>query len=366
MKYNNVDIGIPVRSFDNYYVGVEYYPDSTLLFFLNNNDFSVDWIEKVNEEMFLVSIVDSVAIMYHYSKPNYYYRYKIKERKLERLDGELVLVYAWNNGLELKFDRDNLSYFICDLTGRIIYTLVKETNQSYEWIKFGILIFDRFNKSNSLVKCLDPADGKEKWRFAITAEIIRLETYKGLIILEYNSYNNVIRNEGHSEIDLYNSNTFTLALDETSGSEVWKFPFAYSKIDYENGLILFGNDDIQNNARVLEVDIFTGAIITELLVSPSTEFGYYPYFSDREGIYYKTRKGAFGKVKKTDGVILWEFDLLDDHGNKRRITDWLLLGNGNLVLRSLPYHQKDSDIKCIFNPSENIAFSKVQYGERID
>ena len=84
---------------------------------------------------------------------------------------------------------------------------------------------------------------------------------------------------------------------------------------------------------------------------------------DKIGILYTTHQGSFGKVSKTTGTILWEFDLIDPQGPKRKLSDWLLLGNGNLVLQAMPNHP-NGDLTCIFNPEENIAFSKIKDGQR--
>jgi len=195
---------------------------------------------------------------------------------------------------------------------------------------------------NGLIKCTDLNSGEEKWRKILNGKIVRIESYNDSVI-----------------IDCYDKLGFTIALDIETGKVVWKHLFSYSKIDYDNGVILSGKD-----RNILEVEVSTGRIKNDLTVNVPIHLGYNPHFTDDDGIYYLTHDHSFGKVRKADGTILWEFDLIDEKGEKRKLSDWLLLGNGNLVLQAIPNHP-NGDLTCVFNPKENLQYSKVKDGRRI-
>lgn len=69
--------------------------------------------------------------------------------------------------------------------------------------------------------------------------------------------------------------------------------------------------------------------------------------------------GKFGKVNKYNGIIEWEFDLIDKLGVKRKIIDWNLLLNGSLIIKVM-LNYKNGDIICIFNLKENINYLKIE------
>ena len=68
------------------------------------------------------------------------------------------------------------------------------------------------------------------------------------------------------------------------------------------------------------------------MVSPRGDLGYYPHFVDEEGIYYTTHQGAFGKVDKVNGQILWEFDLIDEKGEKQKAFGLVTIGKWQFSL----------------------------------
>ena len=144
----------------------------------------------------------------------------------------------------------------------------------------------------------------------------------------------------------------------------------YHQIDHQRKVVLIGNINSRlSNGKIeslslVKLNIRDGNVLTNVEVIPSIERVPNFHFVDEIGIYYTSHDGSFGKISKTDGAILWEFDLIDNKGEKRKVSDWLLLGNGNLVLQAAPNHP-NGELTCIFNPEENLKYSKVKNGIRV-
>jgi len=241
-----------------------------------------------------------------------------------------------------------------------------------KFISSGILIYQNNEKENNWIKCLNPDGGDEIWKVEFSWQFVRLETFDNLIILEYHAFDKIRTDKGHAgERDWYNPDRYTIVLNGDTGEEIWRYSNSYHHIDYENEAVLIGNiKSFLPNGKieklsVVELDIYNGNVLTEIEVKPPIERIHDLHFVDGVGIYYTSHDGSFGKINKADGAILWEFDLVDNKGEKRKISDWLLLGNGNLVLQTLPNHP-NGDFTCIFNPIENMEYSNVIDGVRLN
>ena len=118
------------------------------------------------------------------------------------------------------------------------------------------------------------------------------------------------------ETDWCNPEIFVIVLDTKTGQEKWRASGGYHNIDRMRNSIL------SRGTRAIEYELQTGIIICE---QPVTKEGdnwiELVYYSDNEGFYYKDIKGFFGKVRKRDGVVEWEFYLYDDSMIKRQIGD---------------------------------------------
>ena len=356
MKYSVINQhGIGVK-YNSNLVNCVIEGNNSKLIFRSPNDYSL-FNEIVLEGGYAISSFHKDGIvLYNFRKEGFLF-YRNDNKNIESSNSKVTLQYVWDNGLKLYLDREKKE-FIVKTKALDIFKFRYKFPIVNRWHNFGILIFQNNEKENNWIQCLDPNGGKEKWRKELPWQFVRLETYKDLIILEYQAYDNIRSDKGYEgERDWYNPNRFTIAVDGETGEERWRREISYTKIDRESGVILAGND------RVVEVDLETGNTLTEVLVSPRGNLGYYPHFVDEEGIYYTTHQGAFGKVDKVNGQILWEFDLIDEKGEKRKLSDWLLLGNGNLVLQAMSNHP-NGDLTCVLNPNENAAFSKVKEGIR--
>ncbi|NND06733.1 MAG: PQQ-like beta-propeller repeat protein [Saprospiraceae bacterium] len=195
--------------------------------------------------------------------------------------------------------------------------------------------------SGSFIRSTNLLTREENWRIELEGKVVRLDYFGNNILLE-----------------CYDKSGFTIVLNIENGQECWRREMSYVAIDRNSKTVLFGGNSIT------EIVVSSGEIKTELIVKPNISSGCVPHFTDDDGIYYLSNDHSFGKVNRNSGKIKWEFDLIDSKGAKRKLSDWFLLGNGNLVLQSMPNHP-NGDLTCIFNPNENLNFSKVKSGERI-
>jgi len=271
------------------------------------------------------------------------------------MSGNLFPMFKWE--LEnLYYNLESKQYVVNHVDGQKLFEFKFKSPIVTKYLSCGILLFQNNEKENNWIKCLDPNGGHEKWKIEYPWKIIRLEIYQNIIILEYHAYDNLRSDKGYEgERHWYKPNKFTIAINGESGAEIWRQPFAYSKIDYKNGVILSGGGVSHlNNPQVYVVDIESGKLLSNLQVNQEVQLGYYPHFVDETGIYYTVHSGSFGKIDKSNGSIIWEFDLTDSHGKKRKISDWLLLENGKLVLQTLANHP-NGGFTCIFDPLENLS-----------
>src|SRR5690606_22043526 len=157
--------------------------------------------------------------------------------------------FGWSSGIVLNLDRKECVYKCLTENNEEVFVFEPKYPLSYKWFKYGILIFSNNEKENNWIKCLDPDGGKEKWKVDFPWQFVRLETYKNLIVLEYQAYDTIRTDKGYEgERDWYNPNRCTIVLNGETGEELWKLRFVYSRIDHEKGVVLSGND-----SRVLEV-----------------------------------------------------------------------------------------------------------------
>lgn len=354
MNYKLVDYPLQNRSYSDLIINCRNTKEETELSFLSRNDYNLVGSFDIKEETFISSINKGEIILYHFSKPGYY---KVDIDAMDKLfvQNDLVPEYTWESGVILCLDRVNRFYKCIVEGGKEVFSFEPKYPISNQWFKYGILFYQNDGKENNWIKCLNPNDGHDLWKIELPWQFVRLESYQGLLILDYHAYENIRTDEAHNgERDWSNPSRYTIAINGETGDELWRRPFSYSKLDRDRGVILSGNDN-----NLLEVQVDTGEIISDIEINLPTHLGYNPHFTDDDGIYYLTQDHSFGKASKSDGTILWEFDLFDEKGEKRKLSDWLLLGNGNLVLQAMPNHP-NGDLTCIFNPEENMEFSKVK------
>ncbi|MBK7787924.1 MAG: PQQ-binding-like beta-propeller repeat protein [Saprospiraceae bacterium] len=370
MKYEVVDQPLQNRSHSKLIINCRNNMDITKLNFLSREDYQLNGSIDIGEEVFLASINGGEIILYHFNKPGFY-KVEIDSKKMLFVQKDDVPEYKWKSGVTLFLDRVNRNY-ICKVKGKDeVFSFEPNFPISYRWFDCGILFYQNNEKENSWIKCLNPDGGSEKWKKQFAWQFARLEAYDNLIVLEYHAYDKIRTDEGYEgERDWYDPNKYTIVLDGDTGEEIWQYPNGYHQIDYEKGIVLIGNINSRlssgkiESLSVVELKINDGNVLSEVVVRPAIERVTNFHFVDESGIYYTSHDGSFGKISKTDGTILWEFDLIDDKGEKRELTDWLLLGNGNLVLQAMPNHP-NGDLTCVFNPEENMEYSRVKNGIRI-
>lgn len=327
----------------------------------------------IKHSNFNYSIVDDLIITYSlisYFK-DFIYFYDTTESRIKRLavndftiaemEGCLFPKFNWLN-FQGVFNIEKQKYQIFDKNGQSVF----ESSfypPPMKFANFGILTYIMNSKENSWISCLDPNGGKEMWRIDFDWKISRLEIHKDLIVISYHAYERFRMDEGYEgQRHWYNPYKYTIVIDGGTGKEIWRFDEQYDYIDFNNEVVLVkkNHEVIDGKIRsmsVIELDIHTGKDLTNVLLSPVKPFGVIPSFVDSEFIYYKVYKGPFGKISKKTGKIVWEFDLIDPYGNKRMVNDWILLGNGKLVLQPPP--NKDGTFTCIFDPEENMEFANI-------
>ncbi|SMG52298.1 hypothetical protein SAMN05661096_03909 [Marivirga sericea] len=279
------------------------------------------------------------------------------EKKIYREEGEFYLISKMKENV-LRYSPSEKVY-VSEISGSEIFRYQKPKLNELFFYKNFIIEAEMFHKKqNNWLKCIEPSTGNEKWRLDFEWQIVRCEAYQHLLILDYNHYELRTDKGYEDQMNWENPIKYTIAINAETGDEAWRHNFRYNTIDYENGLVLSGGHTAKS------VDMATGKLTRDVTIIPEDLYGYRLRFSDEEGFYYIHHRGSFGKISKTSGNVLWEFDLLDEQGAKRKLTDWLLLGNGKLVLSTLPNHP-NGDFTCIFDPEENMEYSNIIDGKRV-
>lgn len=244
------------------------------------------------------------------------------------------------------------------------------------FLPLGILEYYNQTKTNNWLRLIDPATGNEKWKINYPYEIGRVQECNDIIILNYAEYSGIRVDDGYEgEIDWGNPLRYNIALNSETGKEVWKILRPRHGIDHNidktRGTFLCMQSNFYNkqygvieSANVLEIDIKTGNRLLDIEVKPLDAMGFIPHFADEEAVYYTNHYGSFGKIRRNDGLVEWEFDLVDEKKGKRKVLNWLKLGNGKFVLQTHPNH-KNGDLTCIFDPLLNLEEASVRDGVRI-
>lgn len=274
----------------------------------------------------------------------------------------LVPEYKWNS-LLCYFNQQNRSNEIRDSSNKLLFSYQFKHPIAYQCVSGGILEYFKFEKTKNWIRCLDPNGGREKWKISFSWKIARLEVYENLIILNYLAYENIRSDPGYEgQIHWESPNEYTIVIDSDTGKEVWRLPFRYHFMDRQNGIVLTArinefnkNTGATVSASAIEIDIKTGKILTDINISPMDHFGYKIRLADTDAIYYSNHYFGFGKIRKNDGVIEWEFNLTNEKGEKNKIVDFILLGNKKLLLSSLT-----EPLIYIFDPYENLEYSTIK------
>ena len=349
-------------------------------FLVGSSNVNDGWIKKLSTEDYSeVAHIEISYNVYSYLKDGLYF-YHSKDKSIKLLDvdsfrisnipGHLFPKYKWED-LICHHNLLSKEYEVFSKQGDKTFEFKYQNPLATNFINSGILLYQNNEKKNNWIRCLNPDGGSEKWKKEFSWQFVRLETYDNLIVLEYQAYDKIRTDKGYEgERDWYNPDKYTIVLDGDTGVEIWRYPNSYHQIDYEKGVVLIGNVKSRlpsgkiESLSAVELNIRDGNVLTNVEVTPSIERVPNFHFVDESGIYYTSHDGTFGKISKTAGAILWEFDLIDEKGEKRQLSDWLLLGNGNLVLQAMSNHS-NGNLTCIFNPEENLEYSKVNNGERI-
>lgn len=356
MKYTKVD-NLSIGSKHNGYFIIKDGLEMQPLVFRDTHDYSLISVVDLEYGYTVESFLKYDLVLLNFRKPGFYL-YHIESGKLDFIDSQILPQYEWSDEVVLCFDKEQKENAI-RLHNIELFRYKYAYPQVARPCETGIMLFDCDAKENNWVSVLDHHTGKEKWRVDYHWHITRIEAHKQCIIFTYEAYDTIRTDEGFEGIrDWYNPDFFTIVLDGNTGTELWRQPYEYSHIDKENDVVLFGEYQlITDKGRVLECDLATGRVLTYVAPSAPADHGHKPDFVDQEGIYFRTEEGTFGKIRKTDGKVLWEFHLLDHKGAKRKIYNWCLLGNANLVLEGDRNHRNGGFV-CVFNPNENLEYSK--------
>jgi len=285
----------------------------------------------------------------------YYEKISLLDFNIETFSKKGTLAYRWKQ-LYLNIDFESSSYFVSNRKNEIVFQFKPNSVYRYSWTNVGVLEYFNNEKTSNWIRCIDPNGGMELWRIDYPGYIVRCEQYNNLLILDYHTYNTRTDKGYEGQISWHKPNKYTLAIDAKSGKEVWKQKLGYDKIDRTNGVATSGGH------KAVEIDLNSGEIKYEVKISPSDKFGYFLHFVDDTGIYYTNHYSSFGKISKMTGEIMWEFDLIDKEGKKRKLSEWLLLGNGKLVLQAMP--NTGEPLMCVFDPEANLEESNIINGRK--
>jgi outer membrane protein assembly factor BamB len=288
----------------------------------------------------------------------------LKERHIDILIDECIFNESVGDRyLVEKYEHYRLFYnpsqkvYFCYSNDSQVYKFDRESGIEYMFFRTSILQIKMRDSTNSWIKCIDGNNGNEKWTAKYPWRIARCEQFHNVLVVDYHAYENIRDDEGYEgQIHWSRPNIYTIVIDIETGHELWRKQIAHSKVDKQHGIILGGD------RKILELDILSSAVLSEVDVVPDSYGGYFPHFVDEDSIYYTADKGAFGKIRKSDGVIVWEFQFEDDRGEKRKLSNWLLLSNGKLILESMIGEESFS---CIFDPRENLEFATIRNGIKL-
>lgn len=329
MVYKETNINGALKGYDSL-VSIQ---DDNRLLFLSKEDFSI--LKKYDLPDFMF------ATHFYYDKV---VLTNLQDKHIEILPKELQLLE--HNGPCYPI---NQSVLYCPREKKYLVGNTSKGQNDFERnFDFEIKVFDQMiiecslhQSKGGFVRANNLMTGSEEWRIDLKGKIVRMDNFEDYLILDY-----------------HDQSGKTIVIRINNGEECWQKEESYSKVDKNAGLVLFGSNE------VTVVDIGNGEIINRVTILPEYHLGYYPHFIDNTGIYYTTHEGSFGKISKVNGIILWEYDLIDRDGSKRKLLDWILLENGNLVLQMVSNNPNDK-LTCIFNPEENIEYSKIKNGKRI-
>jgi len=275
---------------------------------------------------------------------------------------------------ELVIDSEDRSKFFLRTNNLDLISLDGVMSKSYVLLQNGIIEYFKNSKINNWLRCISSETSEETWRIDFPWQISSVATFDNVIIISYKDYSNL----PSDKMNDFHAAIYNIAIDGITGKEIWRIETTSHnldiKIDKNYGVMLcmqpieykapqLGGGLL--NAHVMEIDIRTGKHLTDVSVTPIDWHGFKPEFVDEEGIFYTHFVyGSFGKIRKSDGILLWEFDLIDEKGDKRKVLDWLKLSNGKLVLQAPPNH-KNGNLTCIFDIEENMHEASVINGIRV-
>ncbi|MCO5278816.1 MAG: hypothetical protein M9911_12565 [Saprospiraceae bacterium] len=319
-----------------------------------NYDYSVWCEENFGEKRFAVHYYNDVIILsdlkdYHVVIDLSRYIFFVQK-------GNKYTINVFDD-TELKYSPSIKEYTLYK-KNRIVNTILKQSDLEYLLI-FPYLLEYKKGEKKSQVYSRSIRNNDIIWTILLNGEIINSVQYETFVIIDLIGYNSVSTDSDNVvKSDWSHPSYRTICLNYETGVKLWQIDGKLIKIDNLLGSVLISSKNI------LEIKISNGEIISNINLPFDDNEGSLPHFADKDCIYYLTNDHSFGKINKITGEIQWEFQLLDEKGQKRMLSNWLLLGNGNLVLQTMPNHP-NGDFTCIFNPEENLEYSKVKDGIRI-
>lgn len=285
--------------------------------------------------------------------------------KIKTIEFKNLPIFEWGNFYLI---RENDLFKVISNTDTLLYEFTwGYNNAGARFIEAGILEYFDNTSRNNWLRLIDPATGQQVWRVDYPKAISYLTEYDGVIVFTYIDYRDDV-------MALTYDPSYIVALNAQTGEELWRISrggYLNFTLDKDHGVVLCMQVLDKSKeyghiiaAQALEIDLHTGLFLSSPTVTLMEHHGFEPKFVDETAFYYTNDLGSFGKIKKSDGLVEWEFDLIDDKGSKRKVQDWLKLGNGKFVLQTPPNH-KNGDFSCIFDPAENMEHASVVNGVRL-
>jgi hypothetical protein len=305
-------------------------------------DFTVKDEFIIGKGVYTKKFFDDRVILFT-NKSSLYKVFYFDKNVLKTYSEELVHLTKGDDH-EILLAKDNSRYYITDHNNIVDTYQYPKGLGDILFFKGDIIEVYNKDKANNFIRRFNPLNKKESWVINFDCKINKIRKISKILLIDYWIYeSNPIK-------------SYTIAVDIENGVEIWNRPYGYNNIDYANGVALSGGETIH------EIDINSGVVINCVKVSPPSLGGYVIYFSNELGYYYKLYSGGFGLIDRKNGNIRWEYIFEDNSGNMHGISQFAVLSNNKVVLKTMDVNGP----MCIFDPMANLKYSNIKKGTRIE
>lgn len=332
--------------------------------FITKNQTNIKYFDSYDLSMVQDYVIDMQLQSVHYVNDNFllykdlneikstYYVIDPLNKKIEKSDSS---VFQMENlyDLEYYYDFESKQTILKTLEG-INYKIIEKdalinTNLIYS---FGSIIRESFSEDISYLKLIDLFTYQPKWEQKYI-KVVNLRSYEDKIIIKY-----------VSKRDKYGWDEYRVrCIEASTGATLWEYDADILSVYEEIGQACclkhekIKGTQLIKSVKVAFIDILTGNMANSYFINPHRED---VWISEGRlmGNYrnYGTTKRASGIFDIQNGKIKYEFLFADKKGKPLNVSNYYLLGNGNIYLITW-------DNAYIINPEENKDFAIVWDGE---